>query len=730
MSLRSSRRSNQITSRGLMTIRFRDEWMDYPSAVIHYETRNESFLRLAEILHTMGISNCAFHLALIDESLKDLDPHDVESLTEAQKHAILIESTRNFWYFVREVARVDEPGNTTGGQFKANRSNIAFFWLYFCHITTIYTVIRQSGKSTSLLVLLEWLLNGGTVGSHIGMLTKDGALKSKTMAQLKGYFEYLPDYMVTATKRDVFNSEICNIDSIKNTVVGLVSNSSPKLAEKVGRGFTISTLLIDEIAFIENIEIALSAISMSGNAARTFHKESGKPYGTLMATTAGDIDGRDGKFVYMLICNSAPFTEIMYDCIDEEDLIDLVFTNSTAKDPKLRKLMVSLSFSHRQMGLTDEWMKEKLRDVQSTDENIERDMFNKWLSGSGASPIPEAARKIMQENEADEPRIEIFAPYNYIIRWFVDESSIEESFRNGHHLAVGIDTSDTIGKDDTTMYARDHATGEIVMSARFNETNLITLAEFFVGFLVRYPKSTFIIERRSSAPAIIDYLIKRLLVLDINPYDRLYNTLYQNKEKYAKEIHEIKTTRYYDSFIFDKYSAHIGFKTSGNGVTSRDQLFSTTLLMMMKYTAHLLRCPLLIDQLLGLVIRNERVDHAPGNHDDAVVAALLSFWILISGKNLDLYGFSISLLLKRNTVYLTERFESDSGSKDRERMEATEKEINDLLEAMKTEPNPVIIDQLERRVRFLGRNIKENSRHISVDSMLEEIHKTRRLTLR
>ena len=135
---------------------------------------------------------------------------------------------------------------------------------------------------------------------------------------------------------------------------------------------------------------------------------------------------------------------------------------------------------------------------------------------------------------------------------------MEVRIANGNSFTIGIDTSDAVGRDDIAFIMRDHTSGQVLCTAVFNDLNLITLADFFVSFLMKYEKAVMIIERRSSAATIIDYIIQKLLLNEINPFSRLYNTIYQDREKYEKEFEEISKAKYYNDEIFIKYKKHIG----------------------------------------------------------------------------------------------------------------------------------------------------------------------------
>ena len=74
--------------------------------MIHYKTKNTSFLKVHLFLKKKGVKNNAFFLELYDETLEDIDPFDYDNLTEETKQRILIECSKNFWYFIRECVRI------------------------------------------------------------------------------------------------------------------------------------------------------------------------------------------------------------------------------------------------------------------------------------------------------------------------------------------------------------------------------------------------------------------------------------------------------------------------------------------------------------------------------------------------------------------------------------------------------------------------------------------------
>ena len=710
-----------------MTILFKSDWDKHPTASIHYETKNKSFIKVAEILYQMGVENNAFHLSLLNPSLRNVDPHDPD-LTLDQKAAVVNESKNNFWYFLREVVRIPVPGSLDAIHFELNRSTLALYWCFFNHVMTVIVILRQTGKTTSLMVLVEWLLNLGASNVLINLLTKNDTLRSETLDKLRDMFEELPDYMNFKTKKDVINSEEANVSLLSNKFKASLSSSSPKQAEKVGRGFTSPINIIDEAAFIENIEIAVGAMLMSGNAARTFAKEAGKPYGTIFATTAGNPKDREGRFVYEMLQGATIMDEMFYDAKDLEDLEHLIYTNSSATKNKTSRPIINISMSYRQLGYSDEWLQEKIEENISTPENLKRDLFSKWIASGESSPIPPEYVDMLESSVVEDPVKEFYAPYNYLIRWYLSESELRMLNAKGHTLVIGVDTSEGIGRDDITFVLTDHTTGETIGTAMFNEINLITLADFFVNFMIKHPNTVMIIERKSSASGMIDYMISKFCQKGINPFNKLFNMIVQNKDIMKKEYEEVMRARPHQEDIFIRYKKHIGFVTSGSGITSRSDLYSTTMMSMLRYTSITMKDKTLVDQLLSLVIRNNRIDHPIGGHDDMVIAKLLSYWLLINGRNLDNYGVDTKLIMKSNKTYLTEKFSKQLKDHDESELIRLENEFNSLIDNYKHENNEFIARQLEIKIRKLASEMSDDRQAISVEEMFEDMRREKRVS--
>ena len=281
-------------------ILFKEDWSKYPRAIADLSTKNESFIRYSLLLKKMGIENHMFPLQLHNRELVGVDPFD-DNLSTEMMAMIAIECKQNFFYYVREISRV--PAKDTGPRqmFIANRGNMALFWLFFNHITTFLIQIRQTGKSFSTDTLSDYLLNVRCTGTDINLLTKDDTLRSRNITRMKDIESELPFYLKARGKNDIGNTEELTVRSLGNTYRGHLPSKSIKSALNVGRGLSSPVFHIDEAAFLYNIGISLPAALAGGTAMRDIAKMKNEPYGTIITTTAGAKDDRDGSFIYNLL---------------------------------------------------------------------------------------------------------------------------------------------------------------------------------------------------------------------------------------------------------------------------------------------------------------------------------------------------------------------------------------------------------------------------------------------
>lgn len=194
-----------------------------------------------------------------------------------------------------------------------------------------------------------------------------------------------------------------------------------------------------------------------------------------------------------------------------------------------------------------------------------------------------------------------------------------------------------------------------------------------------------------------------------------------------KDAEEVLRARSSQHEVFTKYKKHIGFNTSGTGVTSRSDLYSTTLIGSLKYTAKVTRDSRLVNQISSLTERNGRIDHASGGNDDLVIGALLSYFVLTKGKNLSYYGIDVRSIMKGNELYLTERYSVNEKGYTKEEMVLKEGKFNELLEIFGSERDPIYSRQLEIQIKKIAGEMSVGGSVLSVEELLEDIKRDKKL---
>ena len=699
-------------------ILFAQDWQRYPTAIVHTSTKNRSFVNLALKYKAAGIRNHAFILALINPELEFVDPHD-PNLTLDQMNDIAIECQTNPWYFIREVAKAPAMAGSDAVPVEANRGNIALWWSFFNHIFTILIQIRQTGKSFSTDLLMSLLLNIVCEDTQINLLTKDDDLRRKNIQRIKDIMEELPRYLQMKGKDDTNNTEEITIKARGNTYSTHVPQSSPKRALNMGRGLTSPIFHIDEPPFQPNISIALPAALAATGAAVDRAKMSGAPYGTILTTTAGKRDDKDGKYVYKILCDSAVWTEKFFDAQNQVELEKLVRRNS-----RTGKYQVNITLNHRQLGKSDEWLREKLEAALGEGEDADRDYFNVWTSGSQSNPLPPHVLEKITNSYRGEETTKIDRKYGYITRWYIPDEEIENRMRDGFFV-LSLDPSEAGGGDDISLLLTDIETLETVAAGTYNETNLISFAEWLCGWFVKWENFVGIIERRSSGTAILDYLLLMLPQRGIDPFRRLFNTIVNEYDLYPerwKEIRQPMGRRSHD--IYTRYKKTFGYTTSGSGEYSRNALYSTALKNAAKLSADRVYDKPLIDQITGLVTRNGRIDHEVGEHDDLVIAWLLCHWLLLLGKNLSHYGIDHKQVMAG--VGISQQVDPEEIFIKEEQYQLRRR-IEELYEKLSAETDDFVSMRLEQELRLLDKRlILEADEIYSVDNLIRSAKETKR----
>lgn len=680
-----------------MTILYEEDWGRYPSAVVHYETRNRSWVELAKKLEMVGVKNNKFFLALLNPALRYVDPWD-ENLPDATKLAVATEIQLNPWYFFREIARFDKSEfNGKRYYVNANRGNIAAWWCYFNHQDYNLTQPRQSGKSTSSNWLVVWLMFFKYRNSDIFLLTKDNTLRQNNVRSIKTYRDLLPDYLNPSTKKDVNNLIGMTCVALGNRLYTAVSQNSKADADKIGRGFSCKTYIVDEGPYVDYLETSLNAMLPGGDAKQAEAAEKGEPYCNIYTTTCGSKADESGRYYYDMVTNCLQWRDNLYDCKNEEQLKQLVDKNSTIKR------LVNLVFNHRQLGYSDQWLIDVLKKNGAVGAKANKDYFNIWDDGSAESPLDKDLAKVIR-NSSKDPKFSEYTKEGYVINWYIDRREIGPRL-SSQKFILGLDTSDAVGRDAIALTLVDVYSLEIVATMLIKETNLIHFGYWLVDFLVKYENVILIPERKNQAATLIDLLLIRLPLNGQDPLKRIFNRIVHegklDEEKYKKFSRYIPR----DLDAYKDIKDQFGYATAGSGEYSRNALYRDTLILACEYGGSVMNDEGTIKEILALERKNGRIDHGADGHDDRVVSWLLTAWLLISGRNLNHYG--INNPLSRAMDY-RDRLKIESGDtslarklEDSNRQLELKEQIDQYLSLLKGVRDEFLSNRYEAKLRML-----------------------------
>lgn len=713
-------------------ILFLDDWKKYPGAIVDTKTKNKSFVELADKYRKMGIKNYFFMLALHQPELQGLDPHD-PNLSQEIIAKMYLECQINPWYFFREVFRLPSTGSPTPDPLRANRGNIGMYWSFFNHIDVAITQARQTGKSVGADGINTYVTQVAGRNNNYALYTKDRDLRKKNIQRLKDIRDLLPKWLNPFNpKADADNQETITASIYGNGVSTYVAQSDEAGALNIGRGGTTPTTQTDEGPFCSLAHITLPAFLASTGAARENAKRNGGFYGNIFTTTAGKLDTREGKFCYDMFMGGMTWDErLLFDCKNEEQAHLMVARHTKPGG----KPLVYIILSHKQLGYTDEWLYEKVTSAGGTKDEIDRDFFNRWTTGSLSSPLSSAILEKISASVKEPTYIEI-TERMYTVNWYIPQDEIEHRLSQGKYV-LGNDTSSAVGKDAITLLLKDAETLETIFSLALTETNVYTFIEWVAKLLIKYPNIVLIPERRSQGETLIDGLLVKLIASNINPFARIYNHVidsgeYLKPDKQTEFSFLRREPLTWNTWIADKYKSKFGYATSGSGRNSRDNLYVETLTRLAEIDADNIADRRLVNEISGLVVKRDRIDHSVSGHDDMVIAWLLIGWFLLHSRNLDYYGIekpafkAINALKPKVDKPKNEYVELKD--KQQESLLATIKELGSKLEE---EHDYIEASKLEARIRNLSKRLTTDAiESHSVDDFIKNAKMAKVETLR
>ena len=584
------------------------------------ETNNLSFLQVASDLKKLGIKNNMFFLRLYDKGLQGIDPHGpITVMSNELCQRIMAECIRNPWYYLREVCRIPDQGNSNGIPYKLNRANLAATWCFVNNIDHYLTIPRQVGKTQSIIANLTWAYLFGTTNSSFAFFATSQELASENLERLKMQRELLPPYLrlrqdcvidaILGTK----DNEIDNIRKIynplnKNTIVTKPKASSKEAAIKLGRGNTLPITYSDETEFTDYIDEIVKASGPAFSTAAANAERNGAAYCRIFSSTPGDLDSPAGQAAQAILDKTCRWTETYYD-LGPEKAKEIIASNS-------ENGICYIEYSYKQLGLGEDWFRKLCKLVNGDPTAIKRELLLQRIRGSKDSPFSEEDLMAIQE-------IRPVILEEYFIMDIYQLNVYKELNPKVPYL-VGVDVATGVNNDSTAVSVVNPYTLQIDAEFRSPIMGYPDLKRFLYQLVKKYiPNCVLCIEKNHGGDAVIQDL--RESVLNRNIYHSMSKELVDDNNAKMNKGHierEVERRRNYGVFTGTKSRALM-----------MDLLFLTVQENKDRLTSHYV-----IDDILKLVRKNGKVQAASGEHDDSIMSYLIALYVYTYGKNLNRWG--------------------------------------------------------------------------------------------
>lgn len=646
--------------------------------IFDLKTKNTSFLRMAALLKSMGIKNHLFMLTLLQPKLQGVDPFSA-NLTEEQIIMITTECKLNPWYFFREICRVPSSGGDAI-RFELNRANLATIWCFLNDLNVFLTMPRQIGKTITTSAIVELLLYILGKNMTLSLFAKGASLQAENISRIKSLRDGLPSYLWKSERKYNNNNQESLVYYPHNTKYQtFVAASSKVQANAQGRGETSVFQHWDEFGSYDNNFISYDVAKSASDAGIDNARKAGLPAGIIITTTAGYTNTKHGAYAYETKERALRFTERLYDLKDKAELTDVVMKGSD--DTR----MVYLEYSHLQLGKDDAWFREKT--AGKSKDKIDTDYRNIWLHGSGDNIISRILMDKLLEHVL-EP-ISTTIDQGLVFHWWAEQTTLNlPEFKNIPFI-IGSDTSDMIGEhgDFTTLVMVNPKDMSVVMTMRCNSTNMVYVAEALISILKRFPRAIFVPEN-NRASVWIDVLIDRMKQERMDPFTRIFNQFVEN---FGDRIDSSKR-----DLTLGSVRKQFGFHT--DKTTRNSMLYGRVLATTVERNFSRIFSKVIVDELSGLTLKNGRIDHQAGQHDDTLIAYLLACWFIMFARNINSYGIQPGEIiqtdeegefkeskpmqeLRKRIAYLEEKLESKTLSAIVEKAFAYElKDLKAILE--------------------------------------------------
>jgi hypothetical protein len=557
-------------------------------------------------------------LVLYDAELQYINPFD-KNLPPEWQHRVHAEIIRNYWYFLREIVRIDVSGGTTSFEF--NRGNLALSWMIHNNINSYTEIPRQTFKSGTVAARIAYMWAFASMHSKCSFMANTEETCKGNLERVKMVLRNLPWYIqMLNEKLDTNNKESLMSSVTNNTIVVRNPPNSEQQAMNKGRGSTEETQWFDEPPHTKCIKTIVLNSSFSWGKAKISAAANNAPYARIFSSTPGVLGTPEGDYIFsVFLPQCIPFDEkLFYDQPSLDKLKELVHVQS-------QNDFVYIRFTYKQLGLGEDYFEEQCRLSQNDQEAIEREVLLKWARRSSDSPFTVEQLNRVYKNL--KPPIGTVTIRNTYVLKFYEKPDTKKKY------VIAVDCSGMLDNDYSSIAFIDPQTFGVVGTLRSNArtaySNTTSFTYAIVDIMRMFPEAILAIEKNNMGIAIIDSvmtldpeLTERMYSSDLEPNQKAVNNGYGYSDNENINLRkDFKRTMVYG---FDTVSAR------------RNQMFSEVLGIVINELYDVIRDYDIYVELNNIIRNNKgRLDHRQGKHDDLLFAYLIGLWVLCYSKILN-----------------------------------------------------------------------------------------------
>lgn len=588
-------------------------------------------------------------------------------------------------------------------------------------------------NTVSVQVINFWLtyIVGRGYKNHIITLKSDN--RAQFIDAVKRIRASLPKYLLNTTYKDKDSGTYLNYKAFGDEMVNTMTISVPQIgrdaAGDMGRGLTVGTTNIDEPAYIRWIEDIINGCMPSALTEMENCRNAGEPYGINYITTPNTTLHPSGEFMFKKLMNATEWREKFFDSFSESHLKERLLkaspTSSTAPS-------ISMVYNYLQLGKNKEWVKETIDVLNLSLSKAKIDLLLMWTEDGEDRVFDDVTREAINNVKRDKVWSKEYQASGLFVDFFVTQEEVLAMGKKEYNdfFVIGVDTSSAINKDACTLIIRSSRTGKVVGVGRYPLAFLDDVTSIIVDMLVVLENSVLVIER-NYAHHMIDNLLIMLPAKGLDPFTRIYNTVYQDPVNNQKELEAVQHVKFQNRSknFYLKYKQHFGFNTTAK---SREVLYGL-LQEAVGVTGYGISYDKLADELINLKTKGDRIDHDTKQHDDLVIAWLLSYWFIKLGANKPYYGIQSGIALT-DTRNLLQAGKNDKVSEADQSVVDLVNNVRGRLqkltdELLNTNDN-VLALRLEAEIHKLSRLLPPATKKLlTIDSLIEDakIERSRRI---